>query len=91
MKNPETDTQQFTNEMTYLILKPNDKNIPKNYRPTTCLSIMYAILISIVAQRTYNDMQPSKRKRCKKASYGWKDQLLNNQMLLKNLKSASNI
>ena len=32
-------------------------------------------------------MQPSKRKRCKKGSYGCKDQLLINQMLLKNRRS----
>ena len=51
--NPETNPQWFTQGITYLVPKPNEANIPKNYRPTTCLSIMYKILTSIVTEKTY--------------------------------------
>ena len=72
--------------------KSNKTNIPKNYRPITCLSTMYNILTSIVTERTYNfldanNILPSEQKVCKKRSYGCKAQLLINKMLLENSRS----
>ena len=50
---------------------------------------MYEILTSIFTERTYNfldtnNILPSKQRGCKKKSYGCKDQLLINKMLLEN-------
>ena len=48
---------------------------------------MYKILTSIVTKRTYlngNNILPSEQKGCKKGSYGLKEQLLINKILLDN-------
>ena len=89
MTNPEANPQWFTQGITYLLPKFKKTIIPKNYKPITCLSTMYKILTSIVTERTYNfldtnNILPSEQKDCKKGSYGCKDQLLINKMLLEN-------
>ena len=91
--NPETNPQWLTLRITYLLPKSKETNIPKNYRPITCLSTMYKILTSIVTERTYNfldtnNILPSEQKGCKKGSYGCKDQLLINKMLLENSRTC---
>ena len=91
--NPETNSQCCTQGITYLLPKSNETNIPKNYRPITCLSTRYKILTSVVAERTYsffdaNNIQPSEQKECKKESYSCKDQLLINKILLENSRSC---
>ena len=93
IKNPETNSQWFTEGILYLLPKSNETNIPKNYRSITCLSTMYKILTSIVTERTYNfldtnNILPSEQKGCKKGSYACKDQLLINKMLLVNSRSC---
>ena len=50
--NPELNPKWFTQEVTYLLPKSNETNIPKNYRPITCLPTMYKILTSIITERT---------------------------------------
>ena len=50
---------------------------------------MHKTLTSIVTERTYsildaNNVLPSEQKGCKKVSYGYKDQLWINKMLLEN-------
>ena len=78
----------------YILLpKSKETNISQNYRPITCLSTMYKILTSIVTERTCNfldtnDILPSEQKGCKKGSYGCKDQLLINKMLLENSRTC---
>ena len=91
--NPETNPQWSTQGITYLIPKSRETNIPQNYRPITCLSAIYTILISIVTERTYNflgtnNILPSEQKGCKKGSYECKDQLLINKMLLENSRTC---
>ena len=91
--NPETNLQWFTPGITYLLPKSKEFNIPKNYRPITCLSTMYKILTSIVTEGTYNfldtnNILPLEQKGCKKGTYGCKDQLLINKMLLENSRTC---
>ena len=43
--NPETNSQCWAQGITYLLPKSNETNIPKNYRPITCLSTILTILI----------------------------------------------
>ena len=87
--NPEANPQWFTQGIRYLLPKSNETNITKNYRLIACLSTMYKILTSIVTERTCNffganNILPSEQKVCKKESYGCKDQLSINKMLLEN-------
>ena len=84
--------QWFTQEITYLLPKSNETNIRTKYRPITCLSTMYKILTSIVTERNCNfldanNILPSEQKRYKKGSYGSKDHLLIDKMLLENSRS----
>ena len=66
MQNPHSCPAWLTEGVTYLRPKSEDTKHPQNYRPTTCLPIMYKILTSIIADRTYqrtnktNCYQPSK-------------------------------
>ena len=77
---------------TYLLAKTNDTDHPKNYRPITCLSTTYRLLTSILSERTYkhteeHNLFPIEQKGCRKGSYGCKDQLLINKMVLENTKA----
>ena len=54
MTKPELNPKWFTQGVTYLRPKSNQTNIPKNYRPITCLPTMYKILTSIITERTHN-------------------------------------
>ena len=93
MTNPKLNPIWFTQGVTYLQPKSNETNIPKNYRPITSLPTMYKMLTSIITERTYNfldnnNILPTEQKECKRGSYGCKDQLLINKMLLENSRSS---
>ena len=77
----------LTEGITYLLPKSDETANPKNYRPITCLSTTYKLLTSIITDRTYkfletNSIFPLEQKGCKRSSYGCKDQLLVNKMIL---------
>ena len=89
MKDPTLAPKWFCQGITYLLPKSKDTENPKNYRPITCLSTLYKLLTSILAERTYKHMEkqdifPIERKGCRRGSYGTKDQLLINKMILEN-------
>uniref|UniRef100_A0A8C6P0Q3 Reverse transcriptase domain-containing protein n=1 Tax=Nothobranchius furzeri TaxID=105023 RepID=A0A8C6P0Q3_NOTFU len=91
IKTPIKSPTWLTQGLTYLLPKTNDTKNPKNYRPITCLPTMYKILTSIITERTYtfldnNNMLPPEQKGCKRGSYGSKDQLLINKMILEDSK-----
>ena len=52
LKHPEKAPDWLTDGLTYLLPKTEETKNPKNYRPITCLSTMYKILTSILAERT---------------------------------------
>lgn len=92
MIDPESTPKWFHLGTTYLLAKSDATENPKNYRPITCLTTSYKLLTSILSERTYSHMEdnnifPIEQKGCKKGSYGCKDQLLINRMILENAKS----
>lgn len=92
IEHPEETPEWLTEGITYLLPKTEQTKNPKNYRPITCLPTMYKILTSIIAERTYtflneHQLLPSEQKGCKRASYGCKDQLLINKMILEDCKT----
>ena len=92
MRDPEHAPPWLTEGMTYLLPKSDATNNPKNYRPITCLTTTYKLLTSVITNRTHiflsdNDIFPDEQKGCKRGSYGCKDQLLINKMILENCKS----
>ena len=90
MRNPENTPDWLPKGLTYLIPKSKETSNTKNYRPITCLSTIYKLLTSILAERAYsfvesNDIIPTEQKGCKRGSYGCKDQLLINRMIIEKL------
>ena len=82
----------LTTGITFLLPKDGDTSNPKNFRPITCLPTMYKILTSILTDRIYafldkNNILPPEQKGCRKESYGCKDQLLINKMIIEEVKS----
>ena len=93
VKNPEESPSWLTNGITYLLPKSEETIEPKNYRPITCLPTMYKIITAIIADRAYdflneNQAFPIEQKGCKKGSYGCKDQLLINKMILEHCRKG---
>ena len=92
LKEPDKCPEWLTQGLTFLIPKSNDTNEAKNYRPITCLPTMYKTLTSIITDRTYlhledNRLLPNEQKGCKLGSYGCKDQLLVNKMIMEDCKT----
>jgi len=92
IKTPMGSPHWLTQGLTYLLPKTDETRNPKNYRPITCLPTMYKILTRIITERTYifldtNKLLPPEQKGCKRGSYGCKDQLLINKMILEDSKN----
>ena len=92
IENPEDIPDWLTEGVTYLLPKSEDTKNPKNYRPITCLTTMYKLLTSILTERMYvylenNSILPNEQKGCKRNSYGCKDQLLIDRMILENCRT----
>ena len=90
MQSPEEAPEWLT---TYLLPKSEATKHPKNYRPITCLSTTYKTLTSILTERMYfflerNSILPQEQKGWKSNSYGCKDQLLINKMILENCRKS---
>ena len=85
---PKQIPQWLVNGITYLLPKSDETNNPKNYGPITYLTTMYKILTSVLTEYTSflidNDLFRDEQKGRKRGSYGCKDQLLINKMILEN-------
>ena len=77
-----TTPEWMTTGRTVLIPKdPKKGNIPSNYRPITCLPIMYKVMAAMISDTMYkhlevNNIMPWEQKGCARRSRGTKDQLL---------------
>ena len=91
---PKQIPQWLLNGNTFLLAKSDETNNPQNYRPITCLTTMHKILTSMLAEVTYSFLIDSglfsdEKKWCKRKSYGCKDQLLINKMILENCQNRN--
>ena len=87
MQNPEKTPEW----MCDMLAKNNGTKDLKNYWLTTCLSTTYKLLTSVLTDKTYlhleqNDLFPLEQKRFRRGSYGCKDQLMINKMILETCK-----
>ena len=82
----------MTTGRTALVQKdPNKGNAATNYRPITCLPIMWKLLTGIISERLYIYLEdtntiPHQQKGCRRKCRGTKDQLLIDKMIMKNSK-----
>ena len=66
-------------------------NAADNFRPISCLPIMWKILTGVLSDNIYNYVEtnglfPSEQKGCKRKSRGTKDQLLIDKLIIQNCK-----
>ena len=72
----------MTKGRTVLLIKDKAKgNAVGNYRPITCLPVMWKVLTGIIAENLYKHLHqssllPDEQKSCRKESRGTKDQLV---------------
>ena len=82
----------MTREKTVLIQKdPSKGTSAGNYRPITCLPLMWKLLTGIFSEKLYdhllcNKLLPDEQKGCWKKSRGTKDQLLIDKEILREAK-----
>ena len=82
----------LTKGRTVLCLKDIAKgNAVDNYRPISCLPLMWKLLTGIIAETMYghlegNDILPEEHKDCKRKCRGTKDQLLIDKVILRDCK-----
>ena len=67
-------------------------NVASNYRPITCLPMMYTLMTGIIAEDLYSHIEdqqlfPDEQKGCKKRSRGTKDQLIIDKTVLKDCRN----
>ena len=75
---------------TVLIMKDRSKGrIASNFRPITCLPLMWKLLTGIIANKLYNhlihnQLLPNEQKGCRRNSRGTKDQLIIDKAIQRN-------
>ena len=83
----------MTKGITTLIQKdPQKGNIPSNYRPITCLPMMWKILTAVIKEEIYASLNwrnlfPEEQKGCRKGKRGTHDLLYIDQYILKEVKN----
>jgi hypothetical protein len=81
-KDPKKIPKELTLGVTYLLPKDSSKSEdPSKYRPITCLSTMYKLLTSIIANRIYkhledNNILAEEQKGCRRGAKGSKEQAI---------------
>ena len=70
---------------------PTKGNTADNYRPITCLPLIWKLLTGVIAEEMYNYLErekilPEEQKGCKRGSCGTKDQLSIDKTVLKDCK-----
>lgn len=91
IRDPESVPAWLTQGRTYLLPKSNDTQLPKNYRPITCLSTMYKNLTAIISSRMHtffdqHNIMPKEQKGCSSGSFGCKDHLMLSKAIMDDCK-----
>ena len=82
----------MTHGLTVLCQKePQKGNTGENYRPITCLPLIWKLLTGAIAEEMCNYLErekilPEEQKGCKRGSSGTKDQLLVDKAVLRDCK-----
>ena len=82
----------MTTGRTYLLMKDPVKGpLPSNYRPITCLPVMWKLFSGLISDSIYHHLDtqnllPPEQKGCKRNSRGCKEQLMIDKLILKNCK-----
>ena len=89
---PTSCPEWLTTGRTTLVSKKPPTQNPSNYRPITCLPIMYKIVSSIITSRmthhiTANNLIPAEQKGNASNTFGTIDQLIINKMIMENAKA----
>ena len=83
----------LTRGRTSLLQKDKSKrNVASNYRPITCLPLMWKLLIGVIADQIYAHLDqekflPKEQKGCRKGSGGTNDLLYIDRAVIKEVKS----
>ena len=78
----------MTQARTVMCQKDHSKgNAVDNYRPISCLPLMWKLLTGVIAESMYeyferNNILPEEQKGCRRKSRGTKDQLLIDKVIL---------
>ena len=91
MQHPEICPPWLTTGRITLVAKKNETQNPSNYRPITCLPIIYKIQTSIITSRmnhhiATNNIIPQEQKGNSSNTFGTIDQLLVNKMIQEDAK-----
>lgn len=94
IKHPELTPPFITQGKTYLIPKGNISSDPSKYRPITCLQTVYKILTSCITQIMNahidnNQIMCEEQKGCKKGAKGCKEQLIIDEVILKQVRKRN--
>ena len=85
----------LTRGRTSLLQKDKKKdNVANNYRPITCLPLMWKLLTGLIADQIYAHLDqekllPEEQKRCRKGSRGTNDLLYIDRAVIKEVKSRN--
>ena len=85
----------MTKGRTFLIKKDvTIGNIASNYRPITCLPLMWKILTGVIAEKVYKSLEereilPEERKCCRKGSRSTNDLLYIDKQILREVKTKT--
>ena len=78
----------LTEGNTYLLYKKGDASDPKNYRPITCLSVVYKLFTALISNKIYEhcasyNLIEEEHKGCIRGELGCKQQLIIDSVVLK--------
>ena len=85
----------LTRGRTSLLQKDKSKgNVASNYRPTTCLPLMWKLLTGVIAGQIYSHLDqekllPDEQKRYRKGSRGTNDLIYRDRAVIKEVKSRN--
>ena len=86
VQHPDSVPDWLSQGITTLIPKNDKTDQAKNYRPITCLSVLYKTLTSVIRQRIaghldQRNLMAPEQTGCRQGSFGAKNQLLINKLL----------